>query len=228
MRLIEREIEELKNELRSMARLVSEQMNYCSQAIITNNPELIKKIKKKERKINKYDIEIDKKCERIVALFQPVAVDLRFLFASIKINLYLEQIGDNFNSISTYLSQLNAPISEEWLEKLYLKEMISRVKEIYEIATNAFFNADAEQAKLVFLKDDSVDRIHRYTQRKFATFVKEFEETGRDITEFMFILAVIKHLEKVADHCTNIAEDTLYYIEGVYYKHSPLKRKAVE
>ncbi len=222
MRLIEKEIEDLRRILGEMVDTVRSQMELCAEAIENNSPDLIKKIKKKEKKVNKYDIEVEKKCERIIALFQPVALDLRFLFASIKTNLYLEQIGDNLNSISSYLMQMENPIAEKWIEKLYFREMIQRVKEIYETAVKAFFEADTELAKSVFLKDETVDRIHRYTQRRFSQFIKEYEG---DTTEFIYIMAIIKHLEKVADHCVSISEETLYYIEGVYYKHSPLKKQ---
>ncbi len=222
MRLIEKEIEDLRRILGEMVDTVRSQMDLCAVAIENNSPDLIKKIKKKEKKVNKYDIEVEKKCERIIALFQPVALDLRFLFASIKANLYLEQIGDNFSSISSYLRQMEEPIQEKWIEKLYLREMIQRVKEIYEITVKAFFEADTELAKSVFLKDETIDRIHRYTQRRFAQFIKEYDG---NMTEFIYIMAIVKHLEKVADHCVSIAEETLYYIEGVYYKHSPLKRQ---
>ncbi len=221
MSLIEKEIQSLKDDLQAMATLVQKQLKQCTEAILSQDPKLIKKVRKKERKINRMDIEIESRCEKIIALHQPVAKDLRFLFAAIKMNLYLEQMGDNAKSITQYINQLQQPIAEEVQQKAYLHSLMERVLRIVALAIEAFLEEDAQKAKQVFIEDDSIDRIHRYDQRLFVQLIQQNPAATSD---YLQLLAIIKHLEKIADHCIHIAEDTLYYLEGIYYRHSKLKK----
>lgn len=222
MAIIAQEINKLKEDLKEMALLVRKQLRQCTEAIISRDTTLIKKVRNKEQRINRYDLQVDQRCEEIIALYQPVAIDLRFLFAVIKINLYLEMIGDNANSITQYIENLHEPLDKNLLDVFHLDLMILRVNSLFDDAITAFFEGNAEFARSLFIKDDTIDRIYRYSQMKSEQIIKENLEQLHNILQ---LLAIIKHLEKIADNTLHIVEDTLFYLEGVFYKHSSLKRQ---
>jgi len=223
MTLITQEIDKLKSDLKEMAFLVRKQLRQCTEAIISRDTTLIEKVRDKEKRINRYDLQVDQRCEEIIALYQPVAIDLRFLFAAIKINLYLEMIGDNANSITQYIENLKEPVEKQLFEIFHLDLLILRVNSLFDDAITAFFDNDAHFARSLFIKDDTIDRIYRYSQMKSEQVIKENMDQLHNILQ---LLAIIKHLEKIADNTLHIVEDTLFYLEGVYYKHPAFKDRS--
>jgi phosphate transport system protein len=220
MRLIETEIRELKLKMLDMADLVGLQLDFLQEALITHDDALMKRIKRHEKKIDKYDTKIDRRCERIIALHQPVADDLRFIFSAIKINSFLEQIGDIANGIARKISETHWPIEPAVYEALELQQMAKLTRCIVSEALYAFFKENAEMAHTVFAHDDSIDTINR---RAFERVVEMIQKDPQKTDDYIQLLLIIKSLEKIADFAVNIAEESIYHLEGVIYKHTDLK-----
>lgn len=220
MRLIETEIQGLKNKVLDMAELVLLQLDQTVLAFTNLDYELADKIRKKDKKINKYDTKIDKSCERIIALYQPVASDLRFIFSTLKINTFLEQIGDIINSIARKILNIGMAFDAQFLESLRLGRMLVLTRSILADSLGSFFHRDQELSLSIFPKDDQIDEIH---EEAFHQIVTRIQERTDHTEAYMQLYFIIKNLEKIADFAVCIAEEALFNLNGVVYKHTKLK-----
>lgn len=219
-RLIENEIKELRGKVLDMAELVLLQLDNVTIAISTRDYKLAMKVRRNEQFIDNYDTNIDERCESILALHQPVANDLRFVFSVLKINAYLEQIGDIINGIARKMFDIRLEFSPELLERLQLARMMELTRGILTQSLMAFFKEQIEQARDVFERDDAIDEIHRSA---FDIIVERIQEHPEKAGEYMQLHLIIKSLEKIADFAVCIAEEGLFHLEGKVYKHSALK-----
>jgi phosphate transport system protein len=221
MRLIEGEIQTLKDKVLDMSELVLRQLDSVTQAVSSLDYDLAEKIRKKDKKVNKFDTKIDKSCERIIALYQPVANDLRFIFSTLKINAYLEQIGDIINSIARKILDMQKEQYESGLlDELQIAKMFQLTRQILGDALTGFFKGNQELSKSIFPKDDVIDSIHREAN---ALILDKLQQKPQRANEYLQLLLIVKNLEKIADFAVSIAEEALFNIEGVFYKHSKLK-----
>lgn len=219
-RLIETEIRELKNKLLDMSELVQLQLEKCCAALRDANPEHIRRILKKEKDVDKYDNKIRKRCERIIALYQPVAIDLRFVFSSLMINGYLEAIGDAVSGIAYRLQDLKQPYEPALLQELCFVEMQDLVVTILRESLQAYFQENTEASKSIFRKDDRIDEINTQAHGILVGYI---ERNPARTAEYLSLLQIIKNLEKVGDNAVSIAEEALFHIEGVVYRHAHTK-----
>jgi phosphate transport system protein len=219
-RLIETEIRELKHKILDMSELVQLQLEKCCLALQDMNHDPIRRILKKEKDVDKYDNKIQKRCERIIALYQPVANDLRFVFSVLKINLYLESIGDSISSIAYRLQSISSPFDATLLGKLCFLEMLELTKAILRDSLQAFFNEDVEASKAVFPKDDRIDEINN---RAVPIVVDQITTDVGRIMDYLSLLQIIKNLEEIGDNSIAISEEALFHTEGVVYRHTELK-----
>lgn len=219
-RLIENEIRELKHKLLDMSELVQLQLEKCCAALRDNNIEHVRRILKKEKDVDKFDNKIQKRCERIIALYQPVAIDLRFVFSSLKINLYLEAIGDAVSSIAYRLQDLSQPFEPKLLEELHFVEMQELTMAILREALQAYFQDNTEASKSIFRKDDRIDEINVQAQ---GILVQHIQHDPKQAADYLALLLIIKSLEKIGDNAVSIAEESLFHIEGVVYRHTHMK-----
>lgn len=220
MRLIESEINQLKHFTLEMAELVQLQFDYLVQAVQHKDPVLAEKIKKKEQEIDAFDNRIDRRCARILALYQPVANDLRFVFSVVKINGYLEQMGDLINYISRKTLKFEEEISADLIQELRLMQMLECTRKIISGAVSAFFQEDTERTRAIFPMDDAVDEIHKAS---FEIIARHIEANPARVRTLMQLLINIKSVEKIADLGVNIAEEALFNTEAVVVKHSEVK-----
>lgn len=219
-RLIETEIQDLKVKVLDMAELVRVQLEHCSQALNVLDYDLAKRVLKKEKDVDKYDNKIQKRCERIIALYQPVANDLRFVFSVLKINQYLEQVGDSLSGISFRILDIRKPFDPALISDLRVAEMQEACKAILYEALRSYFRENVDQAKTIFQKDDLIDEIH---EKAFPIIVTAIQKNPAQTAEFMQLYQIIRNLEKIGDYSVAIAEESLFYTEGVVYRHSELK-----
>lgn len=220
-RIIEGDIRELKHQVLDMAELILMQLGAVTEAITYLDHKLAEKVRRKEKKVDKYDISIDKKCERIIALYQPVANDLRFVFTVVKINSALEQTGDLIAGIARKIFEIRDQFDPALIEELRLKEMMELTREIVAQSLNAFFRENVESSKEVFAKDDAIDDIHRAA---FGILVHRIQQRPEKTAEYIQLHLIMKSLEKIADFAVSIAEESIFQQEGVVYKHSSMKR----
>ena len=215
-----RELEKIKKEILSLGAKVEEQVRMAIQAVETNDAELAKQIIKSDFNIDEMEVEIEEDCLKILALHQPVAVDLRFLIAVIKINNDLERIGDQAVNIAERVDVIaKRDLSELFFDYTAMGE---KVQDMLKMSLDALVNMDYDMAYSVVMRDDEVDQIKvdAYDRIKQA-MSKHPDKIGYLIN----LLLISRHLERLADHTTNIAEEVIYLIEGEIVRHAAYNRE---
>lgn len=216
MTQLENEIDIVKQELIKMWILVQSQMNKAKESMIQFDKDLAREVLVKEKRVNSYELSIDRACENVFALYCPVAVDLRFLLAALKINTNLERIGDIAAGIARYVVESPVNFEVELLEN-------SQLLRIYEEAVNilidtraAFEKEDTTLARSIFKRDEVLDQININAPENMANLIKK---DIKSINEMLYILSIIRKLERVGDQCMNIAEEIIFYVEAKILKH---------
>src|SRR5260221_14266912 len=217
MAQIETELQLLKTEAVKMWTLVNSQLSKARKAFLNFDKALAREVVLKEKRVNGSELKIDRDCENIFALFCPVAIDLRFLLAVLKINSNLERIGDIAEGIAKYVIDAEAPFTRELLD-------VSRVLPMYEEAVNmledtqaAFEKEDTVLARSVFKKDDFLDGINKAAHKVLENHLKDHPE---DASQALWLLSIIRKLERVGDQSKNVAEEIIFYLDAKVLKHS--------
>lgn len=218
---IETEIVALKKELVSMWILVQSQLNKAREAMVNFDKDLAREVLVKEKRVNSFELKIDRDCENIFALHCPVAIDLRFLLAALKINTNLERIGDIAAGVAKYVIDSQSGFDTKLLEATDVIRMYDEAINIVIDTRTAFENEDTALARSVFKHDEILDVVNRGANANIGEVIKG------DITmlnEALFILSIIRKLERIGDQSKNIAEEIIFYVEAKILKHSGASR----
>jgi phosphate transport system protein len=213
-RHFEDELDKLRSLLIRMGSLVDEQIEFALRAINESDTKLAKLVIEREQKVNEFDLMVEGQCQRIFALSQPVAVDLRLIMAAMRINSDLERIGDIAENIAERVEPLVG--QQDLLAKVGSKEMSTTARQMLTNAFDAFINNDARLARSVFGEDDIVDELAKQSFYKLIEIMKS--EPGL-IEPAAHAMALFRHVERLADHSTNIAEDVIFVVEAKLLKH---------
>jgi phosphate transport system protein len=213
---LEQELEQLKQEITGMFLLVQKQLNKSVQSLLSMDKDLAREIIAAERRVNAEELKIDRICENIVALFNPVAVDLRLVFASFKINSHLERMGDNAKGIARYVIEMEEKFDVELLQKLQLKEMFAVANSMIDETIDAFQNTDSAKARLVFEKDEQLDKINFDATQIIAQYI---QANPAKTIQMLNLMSIIRKLERVGDLQANIAEEIIFYVDAEVLKH---------
>jgi phosphate transport system protein len=216
MNHLEQELHNLKAEMVEMADLVHTQVCKSIEALLKLDKSLAREVIFNEKRVNAYELKIDKDCENIFALFNPVANDLRFVFSTLKSNSNFERIGDNAESISHYVLQANTNFSDELMKASRLLEMTSTVREITEEIGRAYANDDTSLARSMFEKDMKLNEINIAATIAIAGYIREHID---DVENALYLLTIIRKLERTGDLITNIAEEIIFHVEAKILKH---------
>lgn len=217
MRHTESEIKILKTHHIEMWNLVEGQVHKAFEAMLTANKDLAREVIARERVVNAQELVVDHHCEDFIALFSPVAVDLRFVISLLKINNNLERIGDFAESIALFvLYQQRNLLSEEFVAKLRLKEMMDTATNMMAMAREALINEDSALAGKVLSMDDVIDTINRDAVPVIAD---KIISDNPDAVELLHLYAVIRRLERIGDRTSNIAEDIVFFIDAKELRH---------
>lgn len=215
-RHLQREIENLKKKLLAMSAVVEENVAKATRSIVERNDELAQDVIKSDIEIDDMEVDIEEDCLKILALHQPVAIDLRFIIAVLKINSDLERVGDlavNIAERSSYLAgQTTICIPFDY------SDMAEKVQKMLGDSIDSLVNLDTKTAHRVRAQDDEVDAMNRdiYEQVKY-----EISKDPEHINCLLHALSVGRHLERIADHATNIAEDVVYLVDAQIVRHTP-------
>jgi phosphate transport system protein len=208
------ELAELQNRLLEMGGLVETAIHNSVSALVERDEEKAKAVLWAEALINQKEIEIDDLATRLLALFQPMARDLRFLTAVIKMNSDLERMGDLAVNITEGALRL---ISEPSARPLVdIPRIATLAESMVHRALDAFAKRDADLARQVLLADDEVDRLRDAVYEELLHFMQEEHTTINRSVALMFIA---HNLERIADHATNVAEDVLFLVKGIDVRH---------
>lgn len=214
MRHFIQELEELNQRLLQMGGLVEAAIRSSVRSLVERDKRLADQVLRDEPRINQMEIEIDEFTTRLFALHQPVAGDLRFLTATLKINTDLERIGDlAVNIAERSLSLLAQPPLKPLVD---IPKMASLVESMLLRALDAVVKRDAELARSVLFSDDEVDRLRDMVYRELTRFMQRDPESVPRAIDLIF---VARNLERIGDHATNIAEDVVYLVKGVDVRH---------
>lgn len=218
MKVIEQEIASLKNSISEMWALVHQQLYNAGEAMLTGDKELAYKVLSRERRVNAFELKIDSDCEDIIALYAPVAIDLRFVLAMYKINTNLERQGDFAESIARFAGNLpeGEPIDPELIKATRVEEMLKELLSMISLTKEAFEKESSEIASRIFIKDNLVDEINRESATIIAKYIEEHPGSA---LAGLYLAGVIRKMERFGDHCTNIAEELIFYIDAKVMKH---------
>lgn len=223
MNLLETELGELKTELNEMTLLVKGQLEKAITAFYTFDKDLAKEIVKNEKRVNGSELIIDAKCEHILALFNPVAIDLRFVVASLKMVSDLERIGDNAKGIAQFIVRSEAPFDPAMIEAFRFREMTDMTLEMLSILSESFETDNTELARTIFSKDERLDEINVQANDVLVNYVKDINDPKK-ILQAIYFLSVIRKMERNGDYITNVAEEIIFYVKAKVLKH---KRKTI-
>jgi len=218
MKVIEQEIAALKNTINEMWALVHQQIYNAGEAMLTGDKELAYKVLSRERRVNAFELKIDSDCEDIIALYAPVAIDLRFVLAMYKINTNLERLGDFAEGIARFVLNCKEPVLDpDLLKQLRLEEMQAQVLAMLELAKKALQEESQDLATSVFAKDNLLDEINAEATTILAGYIAKHPDS---VLPCLNLVSVFRKLERSGDHITNIAEEIVFFIDAKVLKHS--------
>ncbi len=216
-RYFEENYQLLKQKLDQMTGLVQYVISKTVEALTTHNAELAQQVVEEDEKIDRLEIEIDELVLKLLALQQPMAIDLRFLITALKITNDLERMGDQATNIAQGVIMMSEMEPPPPLDLIDFTKMEVVVLEMVRKSIESFTKGDVEMAREVVRRDDEVDDMNRVIIKRLATHLKRHPENA-DLC--MSLLLITRNLERIGDLSTNIAEDAVYYIEGKIIKHA--------
>ncbi|GAA4295125.1 phosphate signaling complex protein PhoU [Nibribacter koreensis] len=222
MNQLDKELQLIKAKVNAMWELVTAQVSSAREALETANHDLARRVVKRDKKVNTYDSKIDRMCENFFALYNPVAVDLRWVLATLKINANLERIGDSAEGIAQQVREIEGTFSPELLEITRLPEMFTAAQDMLQDAFRAFDDQDTTLARELILRDKLLNKING---KKDRILVKYIQAHPDQIDHCLKMSSVLQKLERIGDQVTNIAEEVIFYVDAKMIKHKSMKKK---
>ena len=213
---LQRDLENLKKDVLLMGGMVEESVRKAVVALQDRKAELAQEVIDGDDKIDRWEVKVEDECLKLFALYQPVAEDLRFVAAILKINNDLERVGDLSVNIARRAKEL-AGMPPTSIPK-GLKAMSEAVMRMIRESLDAFVNHDARCARKISAEDPEVDRHHREVLEELRAVMKAKPEM---VDRALQLFGVSQNLERIGDHATNIAEDVVYMVEGEIVRHRP-------
>ena len=211
---IERQIENLKERILRLGTLVEEAISKSITALINRDTSLAQRVIANDSEIDAMEVEVEEECLKMLALYQPVAADLRFVVAALKINNDLERMGDLARNIAKRVTQLEG--GDPYDLPPEIRTMATQAQEMVRQCLDAVVKRDPTLARQVREEDDIVDEARQRIQRRVLQGIKDQPE---NVDNLLRINSVSKHIERIADMATNIAEDVVYMVEGDIVRH---------
>lgn len=211
---LERDLDSLKRELLDLCAMAEDATNKAILALTDRRPELAEEVRRGDDAIDEKEVKIEEDCLKILALHQPVAADLRFIVTALKVNSDLERIGDLAINIAERASYLAS--HEPLAVPMDFPKLVERAQSMVRRSLEALFARDAAAARDVLKMDDEADRL---TKEMFKALHKVMHDDPSTIERAVNLLSASRHLERIADQATNIAEDVVFLVEGEIIRH---------
>jgi phosphate transport system protein len=215
-RHIERQIGNLKEKIRRVGTVVEEAISKSISAVINRDVQLAQRVLASDDAIDRMEVEVEEECLKILALYQPVAADLRFVVAVLKINNDLERMGDLAKNIAKRVAQLEGAGPVDLPPEI--RTMAMQAEEMVRECLAAVIDADPVLARRIREQDDVVDQARQKVRKRILAGIKEHPE---NVEVLLRINSITKHIERIADMATNVAEDVIYMVEGDIVRHRP-------
>lgn len=217
---LDNEVKILKDNILELMFLVKNQLEKGQKALTHFDEELAHEITENEKRVDSLELTIDRDCENLLALYNPVAVDLRFVMAAFKINSDLERIGDHANSIAKYILDFGREMEEDAFTKMQVDVMYATSLKMMSNIFNAFITEDTKLARKVFKLDKTLNQINREVSGITSELISsDIEQTQN----YLYLFSIVRKLERVGDLTKNIAEEFIFYIEAKVLKHKKMK-----
>jgi phosphate transport system protein len=216
MTRLQEDLKNLRESMSDMAALVKMQLEKSVRSLLEEDEDLANEVIVNEKRVNAMELNIDRECEHIFALLNPVAQDMRFVFSTLKINADLERIGDYGEGIATLVVLGKKSFDKNLVEKLRLKKMFGTAVQMMENVTKAYYDDDTKIARSVFAMDLELNEINRNASLVAEEYIKEHLDR---IQQALLLVSIIRKLERVGDHITNVAEEVIFYKEAKILKH---------
>jgi phosphate transport system protein len=213
---LERDLENLQRDLLGLAASVEEAIHLAIHALQERDIASAERVMEGDAQIDQEENHVEEECLKILALHQPVAIDLRRIAAALKINTDLERMGDLAEDIAERALHLARPPLIP--TPTTLQRMTDLTTTMVRQSLDAFVNLDANQARRVCRLDDEVDR---YNKEMIEELIRTMEKSPEMVGPGLSMFSAVRHLERIADHATNIAEDVVYLVEGEIIRHRP-------
>ena len=209
-----KEVDRLKRQLMDLCGKAVESFQEAVKSINTRDGNLARKVIAEDVIIDRMEVEVEEECLKVLALYQPVAIDLRFIVTALKMNNDLERIGDLAVDIAEHSEFL---AKQEAMDIPFdFENMAQKAHAMLAKSLDSLVQMDCELAREVLAADDEVDEMNR---RMYRLVKEEATRQSDNIEVMIHMLSVARHLERIADHATNIAEDVIYMVEGEIVRH---------
>ena len=221
MKHTEKELKLLKDNLREMWLLVESQLAKSADAFLKHNTDAANEVVHKEKRVDAFELKIDADCENFIALYAPVAIDLRLVLSIIKIGSTLERIGDFAYSIARHtLDGIRKKLDDKLLEEVQVAKMFEQVIDMLSNCYRAFESEDVSLWGKIISQDDEIDLIYHNSPGILAKHIQNQPDLADEVLRLMVIL---RKLERIGDHCSNIIEELVFYVDAKVLKHSVSK-----
>ncbi|HEY7283890.1 MAG TPA: phosphate signaling complex protein PhoU [Vicinamibacterales bacterium] len=214
VRHFQEELEQLKTRLLEMGGLAEEQVRLAVKGLVERDRDLIDRVLVSDEPLNALHIEIDGRCFTLLALYQPMAVDLRAIVAAVKINTDLERVGDLAINIAEAARQYSMHLPVKKL--IDIPRMANIAQRMLRDALDAFVRRDTALAQNVLNEDDALDALKTQIFRELLTYMLQDPVT---IEPALDLILISRHLERIGDHATNIAEDVIFMVSAKDVRH---------
>lgn len=203
-----------------MLNLVHKQVQFAYEAFTSFDTDLAEEVVLKENRVNALDVRIEKDTDHFIALYSPVATDLRFALALLKINYNLERIGDQAFDIANHTVDLNQKLVPELVERMQFNLMFETLESMFKDVETAFVTENLKLARKVFKKDKIINQINA---NAFDIVAEDAVKNPELIRQYLMALVVMKKFEKIGDLLKNISESIIYFVDAEILKHKKKK-----
>lgn len=217
-------LQQLRTDVEEMMQSVLSQLSKAQEMLISMDMDLALEILHIEKKINSMELGIDKSCENILALYSPLAMDLRMTLAILSIGTQLERIADFAADMARYVKkdQFGSLLEKEELEIVQFNLMFETVISMIHDAIYSFVHEDTKIAKWVFGKDRTINQINAESAEAINDLIAKHPEHTK---KYLYLFSVIKKVERIGDLAKNIAEETIFFVDAKVVKHKKAKKK---
>ncbi len=218
MKHTEREMQSLKEEVKQMWKLVILQLEKAKQSFLNSDIESALEIMSREKRVDAFELKIDSDCENYIALYSPVAIDLRLILSLIKISITLERIGDFATGIARHVLDDDCnKVEAKLVEELQIEKMLDT---LIGMLSDGFVALESENTKIsgkILAKDEVVDEIYHNAINVLSDYMTK---NSAYIRCGLKLILLIRKLERIGDHCSNIVEEIVFYVDAKVLKHS--------
>ena len=216
------ELAVLHGRLIEMWNIVEEQVAAAVDAVINADVELARDVVARDRELDRLELEVDRQCARMLALFTPVAVDLRRIISAVKVNMHLERMGDYAKNLVKDTAALKR--CTDLIPKTCIRGMADTARRLLRDAHDAFESGDQVLARKVVAQDRQVDRMHDEMVGKISELIPVHPDRAED---FVYLLRMTKCVERIADHAKNVGKIVVFLVEGIDIRHRGVRRAPI-